>query len=85
MTDAPEKIWAWEDGIHNEWEPRSFRDFIPGDTEYTRSDLCTPPETVRALVEALEEAHPYVPDHHGPVQHKIRTALAKYRGGPECH
>jgi len=32
------------------------------------------------LLAALEEARPYVPDHHGPIAHKIDTAIAKARG-----
>ena len=32
------------------------------------------------LYEALLEALPYVPEHHGPIMHKINAALAKTRG-----
>lgn len=32
---------------------------------------------VVCLEEALREAWPYVPDHHGPVQHQIREALGQ--------
>lgn len=32
------------------------------------------------LLEALLEAWPYVPDHHGPVQARIRAAIAKATG-----
>ena len=31
------------------------------------------------LCEALLEARPYVPDHHGPVNHKMESALTKAR------
>ena len=32
------------------------------------------------LLEALLEALPYVPEHHGPVIHKINEAIAKAKG-----
>lgn len=34
------------------------------------------------LLEALREAWPYVPDHHGPVQARIKAALSKATGEP---
>ncbi len=30
---------------------------------------------IAELENALREAWPYVPDHHGPIQHKIKSAL----------
>ncbi len=32
------------------------------------------------LLEALREAWPYVPEHHGPVQARIKAAIAKATG-----
>jgi hypothetical protein len=32
------------------------------------------------MLEALREARPYVPDHHGPVAYKVDAAIAKAEG-----
>lgn len=47
----------------------------------TAADCKAAAETIDALVEALGEARLYVPEHHGPVIHKINAALALARKG----
>lgn len=62
MTDALEKIWTWPGSIiagKENWDWGQFEDSPDYDmgsdpVEYTRSDLCTPPETVQALVEYMQ-------------------------------
>lgn len=37
-------------------------------------------DTIDALVDALREATPYVPEHHAPTRHKISAAIKKATG-----
>lgn len=60
---------------------RHFGDGGMGDVCRTCREAADEIERLRA---ALREAWPYVPEHHGPVQHKIREALASIEQSPKC-
>jgi hypothetical protein len=51
VTEAPEKIWAGNDGYANRWD----RDTPNGWTEYTRSDIAKADWYMRAEIKRLEQ------------------------------
>ena len=77
MTDAPERIWAWEnhDGLGSSrgWNLQTSFNA----QEYIRADLSPSPEVVKELVEALRW-YSGDPSSQGDV---ARDALAKLEGG----
>lgn len=68
---------AWIKGSTGEWAALSC-----GDTDERARANARLIAAAPDLLAALEQAWPYVPDHHGPIQHQIKTALAKARGEP---
>lgn len=46
-----------------------------GKASRASGDLWDARDRIAELEDALREAWPYVPEHHGPVQHKIKRAL----------
>lgn len=59
------------------WDHMSVADCGFGDEAAANARLIA---AAPDLLEALREAWPYVPEHHGPVQATIRAAIEKAEG-----